>query len=201
MPSVDGVNYPGPWEIRVKYTCVHTFGTVAHELRMNVDVDADPGAGSDFVDYDLESRAGLVWNAKTWTDEIIGLVKVAFKTSSTFVVAELWKYLSGSYNAAFQSSYSLGVTGTSVQTTQPMQQSILTCRSQNGGILKFTMMETVNVAGATDAYPTADSAINDIFDALVDVNSPVLARDGGYCFAPLNWLPGDNERLFKNYFR
>lgn len=201
MPSVDGTNYPGPWEIRIAYSVVTTYGTKHHSCRMNVDVDTDPGPGSAFADYDLKSRAGLYYTAESWTDAFVDLMKVLYKADSTIIAAELWKYATGSYNAAFQSAYSIGVAGTNVGTTQSFVQNILTFRSQNGGSARLNFMETCLGAGATDPYPTASTPINDIFDLVTALQSPVIARDGGYLFAPLNYLPGQNERLFKKDLR
>jgi hypothetical protein len=201
MPSVDGVNYPGPWEIRIGYNVSISGKTRGHELRMSVDVDTDPGPGSVFGDYDLVSRAGLYYTAETWTDAFVALMKVIYKTDGTIVAAELWKYDSGSFNAAFQSAYSIGVAGTSALSTQLWSQQILTFRSQNGGSARLNFMESVKTVGPTDPYPTSDSDIDDIFDLVTASQSPVIARDGGYLFAPLNYLPGTNEHLFKKDYR
>jgi hypothetical protein len=201
MPSVDGNNYPGPWEIRINYTAYVLATDRPHQLRVNVDVDTDPGPGSDFVDYDLVSRAGLYYNAETFTDALIALLQPLYHTNSNFVNAELWKYASGSYNAAFQSAYTIAVAGSSATADVLNGQAILTFRSQNGGSARVNLMESTRAAGATLSYPTAIGAVDDLFDFVTDSQSPMLARDGGYLFSPLNYLPGLNERLFKKTYR
>jgi len=201
MPSVDGTNYPGPWELRINYLVDLVSKTRAHQLRMSVDVDTPPDPGSDFGDYDLKSRQGLFYDAESWTDAFVDKMKAIYKTTTTITSAELWLYATGTYNAAFQSAYSIAVAGTSASSIQLWSQQILTFRSQNGGIAKINFMESIFVPAVLDAYPTSLTAINDIFDLVSSLSSPVIARDGGYLFAPLNYLSGQNEHLFKLDYR
>jgi hypothetical protein len=201
MPSVDGDNYPGPWEIRIAYTTNFGSGDKDHTMRVSVDVDSDPGPGSAFADYDLKSRAGLYYTAASFVDALVTVVKELYPAAASFNSAELWKYASGTFNAAFQSAYTIGVAGVNGASSHLHGQGILTFRSQNGGSARLNLMEPVLTPGPTLQYPTSTTIIDDVFDFITASQSPVLARDGGYLFAPLNWLPGRNERLFKKDYR
>lgn len=201
MPSVDGVNYPGPWEVRLQYETVTAIGTRQHQLRMSVDVDSDPGPGSDPADYDLVSRAGLYYTLETWMDAFAAVMADIYHSNSTILGYEFWKYASGTFNAAYQTSGTLSVAGTSGNPAVSWSQAISTFRSQNGGSARLNFMESIRTQGVTLAYPTGIADADAIFDLIVSTQSPVLARDGGYLFAPLNWLVGQNEALFKSDYR
>lgn len=201
MPRIDGVNYPGPWEVRIFYNTTSAGKTNNSVMRMSVDVDTPPDPGSAFEDYSLKSRQGLFYNAKTFVDALIVLVKVAFHTSSNFSHAELWKYQTGTFNADFQSSYTIGVAGTSATATSQLFESITTFRSQNGGSARLHLVQPVYGVNITDTYPFATQSMQDIAAFVVSLNSPMIARDGGYLFSPLHWMVGQNEKLFKDFYR
>lgn len=201
MPSVDGVNYPGPWQIRIFYDALFSGTVYPHVLSMNVDVDADPGAGSPFADYSLPSRSGLFYNAETWTDAVVAVMQPLLHTSSNINRAELWKYDSGSENAAFQSTYDIGVAGTSATATAQDSQSIWSFRSQNGGHAYFEMLHTDQVPAARVAYAAMNARAQDVVDLITATQSPMLARDGGYLFSSIWFLPGSSELYFKKRWR
>lgn len=201
MPTIDGVNYPGPWEIRIFYGTTAAGLVTNSTMRLNVDVDTPPDPGSAFADYDLKSRSGLVYNAASFVDALIALVRPAYHTGSNFSHAELWKYQTGTYNADFQSSYTIGLAGTSATATNQWVVSIVTFRSQNGGSARLHMVQPVYSVNITDTYPFATASINDIADFITGLSSPVIARDGGYLFSALHWLVGQNERMFKVAYR
>jgi len=201
MPRIDGVNYPGPWELRIFYNTTSAGKTNNSVMRLNVDVDTPPAPGSPFADYDLKSRSGLVYNAATFTDALILLLKVAFHTSSNFSHAELWKYQTGTFNADFQSSYTIGVAGTSGTATSQLFESITTFRSQNGGSARLHLVQPVYGVNITDTFPFATASMQDIANFLTGLSSPMIARDGGYLFNALHWMVGQNEKLFKDFYR
>lgn len=197
MPSVDGVNYPGPWQIRLFYSAVELSVTYQHVLSMNVDVDTPPDPGSAFTDYDLPSRSGLVYNADTWVAAVLDDVKQFMRTDATFHRGEIWKYESGTNNASFQSSKVLNQAGNSASAVTNYSQTIFSMRSQNGGHAYFELLHTVIADGPKLGYSASSADAQDMFDLLTGLSSPMLARDGGYLFAPLFFLPGRSERYFK----
>lgn len=198
MPAVDGTNYPGPWQMRIFYTSVFASVTYTHVCTMNMDVDGDPDPGSAFGDYDLPSRSGLVYNAATWAAAIAADMADVFPTASNIFLAELWKFADGSYNAAFQSSMALDVDGTVGAGAVEDSQNIWSMRSQNGSHAFFELLHTTLDPGPKLAYGDCAQTVQDIFDTLTALDSPCLARDGGYLFSPLFYLPGRSEHLFKS---
>lgn len=201
MPTVDGVNYPGPWEIRVNYNTVQSGITTLSQLRLSCDVDTPPAAGSPPADYDLKSRSGLFYNFSSYITALVALLRPLFHTTSNFTNAELWLYATGTYNAAFQTSVAIGLAGNSAVATQPYNQGIITFRSQNGGSARCVVMQPIYTRNVTDPYPFVPGEVTNLADELVHLHSPVLARDGGYLFQALNWMVGENEHLFKKVQR
>jgi hypothetical protein len=201
MPTVDGVNYPGPYEIRMNYSAPAGGFPLISQIRVNVDVDTPPDPGSPFADYDLISRAGLFYNAQTFTDAWATVLAGVMRTDANFSTAELWKYSPGSFNADFQSGYNVGQAGLNAGTAQTTISAIITMRTQNGGHLRCQLNHMVSGASTTDPYPFAITEYNDIADFYSALSSPILGRDGGYVFAPMNLLVGQNEFIFKKYFR
>jgi len=201
MPAYDGTNYPGPWQIRIFYTTPFNLVNYEHVLRCNVDVDTDPGPGSDFADYDLVSRAGLYYDADSWTDALAAAMQTFLNAVCSIDYAELWKYDGISNNAAYQSSMTLGLNGTNGTAVAADSQAIMSFRSVNGGHGFMEVLHSSFSPGQKTGYTGAPSDVQDFMDLVTDLQSPALARDGGYLFSPLNWLPGSSEKLFKDRFR
>jgi hypothetical protein len=137
----------------------------------------------------------------TWVDDYAALLLPIFDTSMTLTDVELWEYEPGTFNAAFRSSYALGLVGTAAGSGVVDGQTIISIRSTVGGIAKFDYRRTTVGAGVFQTFPTNTATINAIATFLTGNNTPVVARDGGYVFAPLKLLPGTNETYFKNRLR
>lgn len=194
-------NFPGPWQWRMFYQTIVGTLTRPHEMRVNMDVDTPPTPGSPFADYDLKSRAGLFYNAESWTDAFLALLQPCFPATATFNRAELWLYDDGTNDAAFQSSYTIGLGGTGAGASLTDGQARWTFRSQNGGVAFLDMMEMNNAVTPRLAYPSGVAVFDDVADFLVALDSPAIARDNGYLFVPNALLVGTNEALFKDRLR
>jgi len=201
MPPFDGTNYPGPWQIRIFYTTPFNLVNYEHVLAINVDVDTDPGAGSPFADYDLVSRAGLYYNAETFTDAVVLVMQEMLHSSCDIDYAELWKYDGVSFNAAYQSSYPIAAAGVHTGAVVADAQSIMSFRSNAGGHAFIEVLHTSFAPGIKTGYAGAPTQAQAFMDLITETQSPALGRDGGYLFSALNWLPGASEKLFKDRFR
>lgn len=201
MPSYDGVNYPGPWQMRFFYDCIADGYTWHHVSTINMDVDTPPDPGSDFADYDLMSRQGLYYSAETYADAVAAAMADMLQNNAVINYAELWKYEGASNDASFQSSYTLGVAGTSASSTVTDSQAIWSMRSQNGGVAFFEMFHVISIQSARKSYAASGAAVTGVWDLLTDLSSPALARDGGYLFTPLWFMPGHSEHYFRKRLR
>lgn len=194
-------NFPGPFEVRINYTTNAGSLARSHQLRLSMAMNIEADPGDPFSDWTAQSRLGATPQLDTWVDDLVALIAVRYPAATSFVDAELWEYEEGTFNAAFRSSYSIGAVGVSMGTAIPDGQEIYTFRSQNGGSARLNLMEAIGTPGVSVAYPNTATSIDDIMEFITALASPVRARDGGYLFAPLNWHPGTNERLFKKRFR
>lgn len=191
------INYPGPFEVRILYTASASSIATNHQVRfsMNMNTEADPG--DPFSDWTAQSRLGATPQLDTWVDDLMALLQPLFNTTTSFSVAELWEYDPGTFNAAFRSSYALGLLGTSASPTIADSQALITFRSQLGGSARVDLRRTKFSEAVTDAYPFGDTDVQALANFISAVGSPVIARDGGYLFSPLNFLRGFNEKLSK----
>lgn len=196
-------NFPGPYEIRLFYTANPPSGAKNHVLRFSVDVDVEPDPGESFGTFSFLRRNTTPNVAATALDNLLTKIVPLYSTTSTFNRWELWKYTPLSFDAAFITSYTpaSGNVGTSASASQEYRQDILTFRSTTGGLAKLDFRNSSSTSIAKDAYPPASADWQAVMDLAAGINTFMLARDGGYFFSPLNWLGGQNEKMFRDINR
>lgn len=194
-------NFPGPFELRIHYTVIYDSVTVDHEQRLSCDIVGDPDPGLDFDLYNYRSKDGSTYDIDTWVDAWVALLAVVMHEFSTFVDVELWKYTTGTFDAAFYSSKSLAVAGDSATVAVPCGQIIWTFRTQAGSNLRVNLMESIKNSQPTLPIPSGDSDLDDIAAAVIADDSPVFGRDNSYAFNGIHTLRGQNEALFKKRYR
>ena len=195
------INYPGPFEVRIAYTTVASGVTDAHIVRVSMDLFTVGDPGDPFSAFEALCRNGSVKALDDWVDDFVDVLQPIFRTDSIFGSAELWEYTPGTFDASFLSTYLIAAAGTSASATVDDGQAIITFRTATGGSARLDLRETIYGAGqklGIGAAPALVIAVSNFFIALV---SPVKGRDGGFVFTGLNWLPGTNERAFKERFR
>jgi hypothetical protein len=198
------INFPGPYEIRIKYTATVSSVTLTHTQRLSCAIAGDdPGVGDGFDVIDVGRRAGGAIGLDAAIDAWIDLVVPFYSgTGATnFVSAELWKYAAGTYDASFVSTYAIGEAGTNGGGVQQAAQSIVTFRSSNGGIFKLSFMESALASGGTDTGTISSAALEALVASVEDGDHPWLARDDGFPIVRIAHFPGQNEALFKKRFR
>jgi len=196
------INYPGPYEVRIRYTTpISGNTTFTHRLRLSMDMGTPADPGDPFSEWTALSRQGQTPQLDDWVDDLVALLQPLYHTGTTFVDAELWLYTPGTFDAAFQSTYPIALAGTSSTQNSLNAQAIITFRSQLGGSGRVNLMEAISGFGVEQGFPTNSALINALATFITALGSPVIARDGGYLFTPLKYLPGINEALFKKRFR
>lgn len=193
-------NFPGPYEVRINYTVNASAVVLSHQQRLNVRVDGDPLPGEVFTAIDVLRRDDTTDLLSDKVDEWVALLQPAFSNQATFVNAELWKYEALSFEASFVGTYAIGLAGTA-GTAQPAGQAIFTFRTQEGGIMKLSLMESNITPGGTVPYTGMATEQKAIADAIQYGTAFWLARDTSYPFAFIAMHPGRNEVLFKKRFR
>lgn len=197
------VNFPGPYTVRIFYTVdVAGNGVLVHRQELNVRIQGTPEPGTAFGDIDVLRRDDTDWPLDGEIDDWVALLADVYNSANTeFTHAELWKYDPLSFDANFVSTYPLAVVGTSGSGNAQAGQVIYTFRTQEGGIMKITLMEAAVAAGNPLGYSSISAAQQAIVDAVQYGSSPWLARDTSYPFAFIRQFGGQNEATFKKRFR
>ena len=197
-------NYPGPYEVRFFYTVDATpGGPREHQMRLSCQLEADPEPGTLFADIDLTPRVAAAKALSLVAVEMANKIAPMFNsTDASIDRAELWKYTPLTFQADFISAHDLSIAGTSTDPTVPAGQLIATYRTFEGGVFKWTLMETAQTPGVK----IAQAALTGDFLALATFfTNPTysywLARDTSYPLAGLGWFPGQNEHTFKDRYR
>lgn len=201
------INYPGPYELRIKYTITSlTSPTIQHVQRLNVSLEEVAAQGDVFGNYVINDIDGVTTSdLDTLVEAFLAIQNALYHTSTTIDGIELWKYPTAqSHDSVFWSTYTpIANAGTSVSAAISAGQDILTFRTQEGGTMKLSLMEDVQTPGVPKAYAAADAVITDLVDFILDgdavnYSAPFLGRDTSYPFAFNRQFPGRNEHLWKN---
>lgn len=201
------LNYPGPYQIRLKYSTTPTgLVPIQHTARYNINLTGPtpPAGGTLFSALTVIRRDGIPQTLQSYVDAWVALLRplLASAANNTVDYAELWYYTPGTFNAQFISTYSIALAGTNAGTATGAAEKIMTFRSQEGGIMKLYFEElAASAGGVPDTPPFAVGAEDAIQVFVSGVTNAWLAADTSYPFATIALYPGQNEALFKKRFR
>jgi len=197
------INFPGPLELRIFYTTDENSVINDHVLRHSLAAatagEGDPG--DPFSAWTIQLRGGTTTPLDDWTDALMILIDDFYASAVDFTHAELWKYQPSSFDATYQATYALGLSGTSGGATVDASQGIITFRTAVGGVAKIDLRGISLGAGPKQSFPTAAAIVNALASFLSGSLSAMIGRDGGFLVAPIFWLPGQNERAWKRVNR
>jgi len=196
------INYPGPYEVRFTYDVTINSLLLTHQQKLSLNIQGDPAPGTPFADIVAFLANGLTTDdLQTLVDTYVGDVVDFYSNNANQGVwtgAELWRYTFGTFDAEFISAYSFSSAGTSGSAASEAAQSIVTFRTTEGGIFKYSFMEPVIVPGSIDPLPFTNTALDTLADnTVLGTVYPWIARDGGWPFACLKHFPGQNEAIWK----
>lgn len=195
-------NYPGPYELRFFYVTEEPTAIASHQHRISVELTSTPSAPVLFSAISVRGLDGVtVTSLDTWVDYYVTAMAEIFKIGTTISHVELWHYTSLSFAADYVASYTLGVDGGSGSPLAIASQTILSFRSSEGGTLQLQFLGTVHAAGPKTTFPTGITFVNTMASIVLEDQSPIRARDDGFAVAPLFFLPGQNEALWKKLNR
>jgi len=193
------INFPGPYELRYNYIVSGR----EHQHRVNLDLEDPPVVGADFDQSTALTRLGTP-SASTLdvdADDYIDLIRDEFNNGVSFTNVELWAYTPLSFESSYVSSLSLALSGTTGTSTKPASQEIYVFRTQEGGIMKLTFLDTIQDFGVARPYPDLSSTQAALVDAVLLSSNWILARDTSYPISFIAMYPGQNEALFKKIYR
>lgn len=195
-------NFPGPYEVRINYTASVSGVIQPHQQRLNCNANPAPNVGDDFSTIEIVLRSGVTQNLQLLVDQWITVLRPLYAVgASEFVNAELWQYTPLTTDAQFISAYSIGLAGTAVGNTFAAGQTQFTFRSQEGGVLRINLMESIIPQGGSRGFAAMTAEQQAISTFVTQSGAPWLARDTSYPFALIAMHPGQNEAVFKNRYR
>lgn len=192
------INYPGPYEMRISYVTAEPTPANRHVLRLSMEMSIVGDPGEPFSGWiPVQKDGSAVDTLAQHLDALLAILKPMYPAATSFNSAELWQYAPGTFDSIFRSAEVIGEVGTSVTASVEFGQTIITFRSELGGIGKIDLRGSDTPVGNRQGFPTGDVSINALAAHLTAGTSIYVARDGGYLLAPLFFLPGTNEAMFK----
>ena len=186
-------NFPGPYEIELKYTC----SGEQHVQRLNCDVVGSPTPGTDPTTIDMNLRSGSTIKVDAGVNAWTLLIDALFHTSVTFDDYTLWSYAPLTFDRTFIATATIGTNGVNAGAVNLSFQQILTFRTLEGGVMKLNFMESSATSIARLTYAASGPAVVAIFDFVNGTTNWILARDTSYPIAAIHSMGGENEALFK----
>jgi hypothetical protein len=199
-------NFPGPGELRIFYTVTVSGQVFAHVHRLSFfPAGTSWVPGSAFGDLSVTRKDGSPTSLIVWTTTYLTHIRNQLHTSVDITHMEAWLYEPNSFDSQFISAEPLGVNGANASPAQPASQTIVTLRTDQGGITKLDLRTTSRAPGPAQGFPTSVAAINDWANYVAQPFNPsnrvVIGRDNGYAFVPVRYLPGQNEKAWRRLNR
>jgi hypothetical protein len=194
------VNFPGPYEVRIIYTCdASPGGPLEHQVRFSCFLDGDPDPGDSFDDIQIKHASGGTSTLGIVVDALVDVIAPIMSADDTTIdYAELWKYGEGTFQATFFNSYTIAEPGTNVGAARAGAENIYTFRTRAGGVMRVHLLDHPGNWGPPVAYANLDPAHKNLCDFLTDPEQAAfVGRDGSYPLVALKVFPGQNEHLFK----
>lgn len=190
-------NFPGPYQVIIEYTV----DGLTHNLALNCDVVGDPAPGTVMSSIDVVTRGGGSDTIITAVEDLVTILKQWYTAADTFVKFDLWKYTPYSFDKLWISTHSLAISGTSGSSTVKAGELIFTARTQEGGLWKLTLEESVVGTFEKTAWGAVGGTAATLLALVEGTDNWMLARDTSYPIAGMNYLHGQNERIFRKRYR
>lgn len=200
-------NFPGPLEARIFYTVSNTIGgPIQHVMKLNFTLPAGHTItpGQSFGTISVQIRSGVPVTLQAAIDGFITVVRPLYDLDdSTFDYAECWEYTPGTFDARFISTYNIGLAGSNTSPGESVaaSQNIMVFRTQEGGIMKLSLMEGKSGVALPRSYAQLASDSKAVVDYVLSTNIWMLARDTSYPLSFKAQYLGQNEALFKRRYR
>lgn len=192
------LNFPGPESIEIVYTVAN----VQHKQELNCNLVDGYTIGGDPANMTLVTRDAQGVSVSQAVADYVDIAKGFFGTNMTFDFYNVWRYTPLSTERTFVTSGAIGVAGVSSNPTVLAQQNTLTFRTAEGGTMRMVYLEPANdVLVSSPLSAPSVNAAGFVRDYVLATDSWILARDTSYPIAPLNFIGGQNEAVFKRRYR
>lgn len=190
------------YKLRLFYTTTVSAAALPHTLGLYVNVTSSPTPGALFTDITVTEKDGGTQTLATYVDTLFDFIKVFYHTTSDFIRWELWRADDAeSEDYTFIAVDGIALPGTSANATVVTQQNTITLRAVDGRSGRIQFMESVLGGNSLEAFPTANTAVNNLTAHIIDINSCVVNKYGAFFVVGIHLASGSNEALFKKRFR
>lgn len=192
----------GAYECRLTYATTISGQQLSHKHQFNVRLSTTPAPGTPFDEISV-----LNWDAST---QELGQMLTAYfavllpliPDEAVLEVVELWHYPDGGSNAIYISAGGYGSTGTNVGAPRAAGQATFTFRTLAGGLMKMVLMESSLAGDLRQSYGAVPAGIvKNYMDFIGGTEHAIAANDSFRPFAPIAFIPGQNEAVYRKRFR
>ncbi len=198
------VNFPGPYQLRLFYTCgPGALPALDHVLSLNLNITGTPTPGTDFSAINVARRIGADVTLDTVTSELQAVLRPLLSLADGHIThAELWVYAAGTFIADFVATYIINLDGLSGSAGRAAGLEVYAWRTQEGGLMKIYVIEGVETTNAQKIYTALTASQQDFVDWFhEDATSYALARDTSYPLVFTKMSPSQHEAVFKKRYR
>lgn len=196
-------NHPGPYIMEFGYRV----SSLLHKLRFNVSAVGNPTPADSVSGIMLNTRGGSTRGAVVASNDIWEQYRIQYNTAVVCEYVTLYKVdpfpsLGMTFIATWAVTNPAGLSGSA---TVLAHQQVNTFRSFNGGIMKFSYLESI-LSGVVGAVTTltanpAGSSAQRLASLFISNNGVVMSRDDAFIASPLKQLNGQNESIFRRRYR
>lgn len=183
---------PGPYEVEIFYV----EAGLTHKQRLNCNIVAEGAVGDPFSAFSVALRNGTNIALNTAVDAYTTLMKARLGPTTNITIANLYKYVVGTYDKNFLATYDINLIGTGAGAALN-HQTVLTFTTQLGNNVRWEILEDGSTLSTRIPIRDAVLALQNIANYLVGPTGWVIARDGSYPTGKLNSSEGQNEAIFK----
>lgn len=166
-----------------------------------ISIQGNPAIGADFGTIDILKSDGTSSSLQTWVDGYQDVVAAMYPPSVAFGNAQLWFAPQGLEGQTFISQSATASLGTAVGAVTLAGQRTLSCRTKDGGIAYFTLLECTSIGTNKRLLATRPTDVKDWGEYIVNQPTPVLGKDDSFVFAPLLVSESQNEKAFRQRYR
>lgn len=196
-------NFPGPYVVEIFYSVNQTPGGVlTHVARMNCNLVSAPAVGTTFDNISVVPRSAANKTLDTAVDELVAVLQPLHDQTRTSIInADLYSVAPQSNDRTYISSYAIGLPGSSGGAAQPAAQHCLSFKTQEGGTMRFYVLESQSTFVGRDDAPITSPDWNALAAYIVGTGGWLIGYDTSYPIVFRRWLGGQDERVFRQRYR
>lgn len=168
-----------------------------HTATYQVKFDGAPTPGTE---PNMLTTDGSSVGFEVGVNGLCNALKSAFKTTDSFVLAEVWDWSDVELPPTFIYAFSIGIAGTAVSSNVPAGQAVFSFRTRAPGGLKIYLMESTYPLDLVIRPPfDVPSVENDIATYFLSDDSIIFAKSNNRPLATTGVITKTNDVLYRKY--